>query len=74
MRPISFKYYRFLFDLIYCAVRLQFRFTKSFRDVEDMLGERGTDISYETMLCRVLKLDGRGRRSLIARASYIISL
>jgi putative transposase len=31
------------------AVWLYFRFTLSFRDVEEMLAHRGIDISYETV-------------------------
>ena len=34
-----------------CLVRawLYFRFALSYRDVEDMLSERGIDVSYETV-------------------------
>ena len=31
------------------------RFTLSYRDVEELLAERGLDISYETVRCWVLK-------------------
>jgi transposase-like protein len=37
------------------AVWLYFRFTLSFRDVEEMLAERGIDVSYETVRCWSLK-------------------
>jgi transposase-like protein len=37
------------------AVWLYFRFTLSFRDVEEMLAERGIDASYETVRCWSLK-------------------
>jgi len=37
------------------AVWLYFRFTMSFRDVEDLLAERGIDVSYETIRCWTLK-------------------
>ena len=37
------------------AVWLYLRFTLSYRDVEDLLAERGLDISYETIRRWVLK-------------------
>jgi hypothetical protein len=37
------------------AVWLYLRFTLSFRDVEDLLAERGLDVSYETIRRWVLK-------------------
>jgi transposase-like protein len=37
------------------AVWLYLRFTLSFRDVEDLLAERGLDVSYETVRRWVLK-------------------
>ena len=55
MRPISFKRHRFPADVIRQAVWLYFRFTMSFRDVEDLLAERGIDVSYETIRCWTLK-------------------
>ena len=51
MRPISFKRHRFPPDTIRLAVWLYFRFTTSLRDVEEMLAERGVDVSYETVRC-----------------------
>jgi putative transposase len=51
MRPISFKRHRFPADVIRQAVWLYFRFTMSLRDVEDLLAERGIDVSYETVRC-----------------------
>ena len=51
MKPISFKRHRFPPDTIRLAVWLYFRFTTSLRDVEDLLAERGIDISYETVRC-----------------------
>ncbi len=37
------------------AVWLCFRFTLSFRDVEEMLAQRGIDVSYETIRAWTLK-------------------
>jgi len=55
MRPISFKRHRFPPDTIRLAVWLYFRFTTSLRDVEEMLAERGVDVSYETVRCWAAK-------------------
>ena len=37
------------------AVRLYYRFTLSFRDVEELLAQRGIEVSYETVRCWTLK-------------------
>jgi putative transposase len=42
-------------EIIQHAIWLYFRFTLSFRDVEDLLAERGLDISYESIRYWVLK-------------------
>lgn len=55
MRGISFKRHRFPPDVIRHAVWLYFRFTLSFRDVEEMLVRRGLDVSYETIRCWTIK-------------------
>ena len=49
MRQLSFKRHRFPPDIIRHSVWLYARFTLSYRDVEEMLAERGLDISYETV-------------------------
>jgi putative transposase len=49
MTPISFKRHRFPPAIIQHAVWLYARFTLSFRDVEDLLAERGIDVSNETV-------------------------
>jgi len=41
MRPVSFKQHRFPAEVIRHAVWLYFRFTLSFRDVEEILAGRG---------------------------------
>ena len=51
MQPISFKRHRFPPDVIRQAVWLYFRFTLSFRDVEEVLAQRGIDVSNETVRC-----------------------
>lgn len=49
VQAISFKRRRFSADVIRQAVWLYFRFTMSLRDVEELLAERGIDVSYETI-------------------------
>ena len=49
MRQLSFKRHRFPADIIRHSVWLYARFTLSFREFEEMLAERGLDISYETV-------------------------
>jgi hypothetical protein len=46
VKPISFKRHRFPADVIRQAVWLYFRFTLSFRDVEELLAQRGIEVSY----------------------------
>ena len=55
MKPISFKRHRFPSDVIRHAVWLYFRFSLSFRDVEELLAQRGTEVSYETIRCWSIK-------------------
>jgi putative transposase len=49
MIKISYAGYRFPPVIIQQAIWLYARFTLSFRDVEDLLAERGIAVSYETM-------------------------
>jgi putative transposase len=46
MTKISYSGYRFPPDIIQQAIWLYLRFTLSFRDVEDLLAERGIMVSY----------------------------
>jgi putative transposase len=55
MPPISYARHRFPPAIIQHAVWLYVRFTLSFRDVEDLLAERGLDVSYETVRRWVFK-------------------
>jgi putative transposase len=52
---ISFARHQFPPDIIRHAVWLYLRFTLSFRDGEDLLAERGLDVSYETVRRWVMK-------------------
>src|SRR5690242_260399 len=62
MAPLSYRRHRFPPQVIQHAIWLYLRFTLSYRDVEELLAERGLDVSYETVRRWVLKF---GR--LIAR-------
>ena len=55
MKPISYRCHRIPPQIIQHAIWLHCRFTLSFRDVEDLLAERGLDVSYETVRRWVLK-------------------
>ena len=55
MMELSYRRHRFPPVVIQHAVWLYLRFTLSYRDVEDLLAERGLDISYETVRSWVLK-------------------
>lgn len=51
MQPpdISFKHHRFVPQIIAHAVWLYLRFNLSLREIEEMMFERGIDVSYETI-------------------------
>src|SRR5262244_1873731 len=55
MAEISYRRHRFPPVVIQHAIWLYLRFTLSYRDVEELLAERGLDISYETVRRWVLK-------------------
>jgi hypothetical protein len=62
MTPISYARHRLPPHVICHAVWLYLRFTLSYRDVEELLAERGLDVSYKTVRCWVLSSgsDSRG--------------
>jgi transposase-like protein len=55
MTPLGYRRHHFPPEIIQHAIWLYRRFTLSYRDVEDLLAERGLDISYETVRRWVLK-------------------
>jgi len=55
MPPISYARHQFPSVVIQHAVWLYLRFALSYRDVEDLLSERGLDVSYESIRRWVLK-------------------
>ncbi|CUH44773.1 Transposase IS66 family protein [Ruegeria atlantica] len=48
-RPASFKYFKISPEIIRLAVMLYIRFPLSLRNVEDLVHERGIDVSHETV-------------------------
>jgi len=67
MALISYSRHQFPPVVIQHAVWLYLRFTHSYRDVEELLAERGLDISYETIRRWVLKFGTVFARGLRAR-------
>jgi transposase-like protein len=57
MRKISYAGYRFPPEVIHQAIWLYLRFTLSFRDVEDLLAERGIAVSQRAPLGEPLRAD-----------------
>jgi len=64
MQPMSYARHRFPPVAIRHAVWLYLRFTLSYRDVEDLLAERGLEVSNETIRRWVLKFGPAFARSL----------
>jgi putative transposase len=49
MSGLSYRRHRFPIDMIQQAVCLYFQFPLSLRNIEDLLAQRGIDVSYETV-------------------------
>jgi transposase-like protein len=69
MRKISYAGYRFPPEVLDQAIWLYLRFTLSFRDVEDLLAERGIVMSYETVRRWVNHFGAAIRRSALRKTS-----
>jgi hypothetical protein len=67
MQPISYARHQFSAEIIRHAVWLYLRFTLSYRDVEELLAERGIDVSYETVRRWVVKFGPAFARNLRRR-------
>src|SRR5205814_6444397 len=55
MDQLAYRRHRFPQPIIQHAIWLYLRFTLSYRDVEELLAERGLEVSYETVRGWVLK-------------------
>ena len=67
MSPISYARHQYPPSVIQHSVWLYLRFTLSYRDVEELLAERGLDVSYETVRRWVLKFGPAFARRLRRR-------
>ena len=66
MLKLSYRGCRFPRAVIQHAIWLYLRFTLSYRDVEELLAERGLDVSYETVRRWVMKFGPAIARELAA--------
>ena len=64
MQPISYARHQFPAEIIRHAIWLYLRFTLSYRDVEELLAERGIETSYETVRRWALKFGPAFARNL----------
>jgi transposase-like protein len=64
MQPISHARHQVPPTVILQAVGLHFRFTLSFRDVEELMAERGLEMSYQTVRRWVLTFGPAVARNL----------
>jgi len=74
MRPLSFKRRRFPAEVIRHAAWLYFRYALSFRDVEEMLAQRGVEVSYETIRCWTIKFGPQIARNLKRKRTTRLAL
>ena len=62
----EFAGFRFPPEVITLAVRWYLRFGLSYRDVEELLAERGVEVDHTTVFRGAVALLGRGRRKRLA--------
>jgi transposase-like protein len=48
-RPLLFKWRQFEPDIIVCAVRWYLQYSLSYRDVQELLAERGIGVNHSTI-------------------------
>ena len=65
----SSRRHRFPAEIISHCVWLYFRFSLSFRKIEEMMAKRGITVSYETVREWCLKLGGAGAKRIRSRGS-----
>ena len=68
IRPAIFKWRQTEPELILCAVRWYLRYSLSFRDVEELLRERGLEADHTT-IWRWVQRDGPGTGGAAAPSS-----
>ena len=68
MKKSIYTRHRFHPDIIRRAVWLYFRFNLSFRDIEELMAERGVDVSYETVRQWVYKFGSTFAKRIKSRA------
>jgi len=68
MKTSIYSRHRFHPDIIGRAVWLYFRFNLSFRDAEELMIERGVDVSYETIRRWVDKFGATCAKPIKSRA------
>jgi putative transposase len=59
-----YKRYRFSPDIISYAVWIYYRFNLSHRDIEDLVAERGVNVTYETIRLWCIKFGARYAKRL----------
>src|SRR4051812_463500 len=64
MQPVSYARHQFPPEIIRHAVWLYLRFTLSYRDVEELLAERGIETAYESVRRWVIKFGPAFARNL----------
>jgi transposase-like protein len=69
MSKVAYRGYRFPPEIIQRAVWLYYRFTLSFRDVEELLAERAIEVTYETIRQWVIHFGPAIARDLRLRRS-----
>ena len=68
MKTSIYTRHRFHPDIIRWAVWMYFRFSLSFRDVEELILERGVDVSYETIRRWVKKFGSQYAKRIRSRS------
>ena len=66
--PTRYRRHRFTAEIIAHAVWLYFRFPLSFRDVENLLAERGITVSFQTVAEWAAKLGLKFAPQLLRRS------
>jgi hypothetical protein len=59
MSKVAYRGYRFPPEIIQRAVWLYYRFTLSFRDVEELLAERAIEVTYDPTMGHPLRAGNR---------------